>query len=98
MKTVEQIQHMLDESVNELLAQHGGKAQVVSIDREASPESTLHVVHAYVKMSGGCRGCAGAKYTLNMLVTNHITAFDPTIDAVVDISDHTDKSSAYYKE
>lgn len=97
MKTVEQIQHMLDESVNSLLGQHGGRAEIVSIDREPNPEATLHVTHAYVKMSGGCRGCAGAKYTLQMIVTNHITNFDPTIDSVVDITDHADKTSAYYK-
>jgi Fe-S cluster biogenesis protein NfuA len=49
-------------------------------------------------MSGGCRGCAGAKYTLKMLVQQHIKSFDPTIDHIVDITDHADKKDAYYKE
>lgn len=97
MKTLEEIQQMLDESVNTLLGQHRGRVEIVTLDREPK-DMELHVHTAYVKMIGGCRGCAGAKYTLNMLITNHIKAFDPTIDQVVDVTDHTDKSDAFYKE
>lgn len=97
MKTVEEIQAYLDETVNTLLGQHRGRVEITSIDREPK-DMSIHVHIAYVKMVGGCRGCAGAKYTLNMIVNNHIKTFDPTIDHVVDITDHTDKSQAYYKE
>ena len=88
---------MLDENVNTLLGQHRGRVEIVNIDREVKADS-LHVHIAYVKMIGGCQGCAGAKYTLNTIVTNHIKNFDPTIDHVVDITDHTDRSKAFYKE
>ena len=100
MKTVQEVQQMLDATVNTLLGQHRGRVDVVSIERaNASHEgSTIHCVGAYVKMSGGCRGCAGAKYTLSMMVKKAIQDFDPTIDHIVDISDHADKTSAYYKE
>ena len=98
MRSLEEIQQMLDESVNTLLAQHGGRAEIAHVDRTGTGESAVHVTIAYVKMSGGCRGCAGAKYTLNLIVSNHIKAFDPTIDSVVDITDHADKSGAFYKE
>lgn len=99
MKSVEEIQQMLDESVNTLLGQHRGRAEVTSVERPTdSTAEKPKVTIAYVKMSGGCRGCAGAKYTLNMLVSNHIKKFDPTIDTVVDITDHDDKTNAYYKE
>lgn len=97
MKTIEEIQAYLDESVNTLLGQHGGRVEISNIDREPK-DMELHIHTAYVKMVGGCRGCAGAKYTLNMIVANHIKNFDPTIDQVVDITDHSDKSQAYYKE
>ena len=97
MKTVEEIQKMLDESVNTLLGQHRGRVEIVSIDREPK-DMSLHIHVAYVKMIGGCRGCAGAKYTLGMIISNHIKEFDPSIDQVVDITDHTDKTEAYYKE
>lgn len=107
MKTVEEIQAYLDSTVNTLLGQHRGAVQIVGIDEQPKADPTsnipenglkLHVKCAYVKMVGGCRGCAGAKYTLNMIVTNHIKTFDPSIDHVVDITDHTDKSNAFYKE
>ena len=88
---------MLDESVNSLLAGHGGRVELTSIDREVK-NMDLHVHIAYVKMIGGCRGCAGAKYTLNMMVANHIKNFDPSVDHVVDITDHSDKTNAFYKE
>ena len=100
MKTVEQIQKYLDDTVNTLLGQHRGKVEIVTLERppaDLSPEHPKTTI-AYVTMVGGCRGCAGAKYTLNMIVNNHIKTFDPTIDEVVDITDHTDKTSAYYKE
>jgi Fe/S biogenesis protein NfuA len=97
MKTVEEIQEMLDNSVNTLLGQHRGRVEIVSVDREPK-DMELHVHVAYVKMVGGCRGCAGAKYTLNLIVANHIKDFDPSIDRVVDTTDHTDSSEAYYKE
>ena len=97
MKTVEEIQKMLDETVNTLLGQHRGRAEIVRVDREPR-DLDIHIHTAFVKMSGGCRGCAGAKYTLNLFVANHIKNFDPTIDHVEDVTDHSDKTEAFYKE
>lgn len=99
MKNKEEIQQYLDETVNTLLGQHRGKVEITQIDRPTdSTAEQPKVTIAYVRMVGGCRGCAGAKYTLNMIVNNHIKTFDTSIDTVVDITDHTDKSNAYYKE
>lgn len=92
MKTKEEIQKHLDETVNTLLGQHRGRVEVVSIVNVDS----LRV--AYTVMSGGCRGCAGAKATMKTIVTNHITSFDPTITSVEDATDHTDKTNAFFKE
>lgn len=99
MKTVEEIQQMLDESVNVLLGQHRGSVKIVSIDREPKDSDTkVHAHAAHVKMIGGCRGCAGARFTLATIVSNSIKNFDPTIDYIVDITDHTDNSQAFFKE
>ena len=97
MKSVEEIQQMLDEKVNNLLGQHRGRVEITKIDREPK-DMEIHVHIAYVKMIGGCRGCAGAKYTLATIIANNIKEFDPTVDHVVDITDHTDKSQAFFKE
>lgn len=94
MKTLEEIQKHLDETVNTLLGQHRGRIDLVKVERD---NASIPVI-AYVKMSGGCQGCAGAKATLKTIVTNHIKTFDPTIDLVLDQTDHTDKTNAFFKE
>jgi len=92
MKTLEEIQQMLDESVNKLLGQHRGRVDIVSINELDS------IRVANTTMSGGCRGCAGAKATMKSIVTNHIKEFDPTITQVEDVTDHADKTNAFFKE
>ncbi len=92
MKTINEIQKHLDETVNTLLGQHRGRVDVVDIIEV----DQLRAVRT--KMSGGCKGCAGAKATMNSIVNNHIKTFDPTVNSVLDITDHTDKSNAFFKE
>lgn len=94
MKTKEEIQAHLDATVNTLLGQHRGRVDIVSIDRDNA--TVPHI--AYVKMSGGCQGCAGAKATIRTIVTTEIKNFDPTINAIADATDHTDKTNAFFKE
>jgi len=93
MKTVEEIQQHLDENVNNLLANHGGRVDVIKRTEASFNEHTV-----FVKMSGGCQGCAGAKYTLKMIVANTILAFDPTVTAVTDDTDHQAGVNPFYKE
>lgn len=94
MKTIQEIQQMLDTEVNPLLKNHGGKVEAITIvDAYGGAGRQVQVV-----MSGGCKGCAGAKYTLSMFVAGKIKEFDLTIGDVLDVSDHTDKSQAYFKD
>ena len=86
MKTKEELQEMLDNTVNKLIAAHGGGITVMSRDG----------VTVEVSMIGGCQGCAGAKYTLNLIVTNTIKDFDPTVEWVVDVTDHDKGANPYY--
>jgi Fe-S cluster biogenesis protein NfuA len=95
MKTLEEIQTMLDEKVNVLLGQHRGRVDIVGIETHPEDES---IRAARVKMSGGCQGCAGAKATLRSIVTNCIQEFDNSIEYVVDDTDHSDKTNAFFKE
>ena len=88
MKTLEEIQAHLDATVNTLLGQHRSSVSVHSRGDD----------HVNIVMVGGCRGCAGAKYTLSMLIKKSIQEFDPTVLYINDYTDHTDKSSAFFKE
>ncbi len=45
----EQVQQLLDQSVNPSLASHGGFATLVGVDDENN---------VYVTMGGGCQGCS----------------------------------------
>jgi len=92
MKSKEEIQVMLDHSINNLLAAHGGRVDVVS----EYYENTNRVL--VVNMAGGCRGCARAKATMKHIVENSIKTFDPSIVYVEDNTDHTSGSNPYYKE
>jgi Fe/S biogenesis protein NfuA len=86
MKTLEEIQAMLDDDINKAIAAHKGKITV--IDRECGILS--------VEMIGGCQGCAGARYTLNSIVSKAIKEFDPTVDTVADVTDHTAGTAPFY--
>jgi len=86
MKTKEEIQAMLNETVNKLIAAHSGGITVVSRDG----------VTVEVNMVGGCQGCAGAKYTLNLYVTEAIKEFDSTVEWVIDVTDHDKGANPYY--
>ncbi len=96
MKSKEEIQAHLDETVNTLLGQHRGRVDIERI--EAHPDHPEDIRVAVVRMSGGCQGCAGAKATLRSIVTNQICSFDGSIVDVADATDHSDKTNAFFKE
>ncbi len=98
MKSKEEIQAHLDSTVNSLLGQHRGRVEVSDVqNHDASEEGEAHRA-VYIMMIGGCQGCAGAKATIKTLITNEVKRFDPTVDKIRDITDHTNKTNAFFKE
>lgn len=98
MKSKEEIQAHLDSTVNTLLGQHRGRVEVSDVqDHNDTEEGGAHRA-IYIIMVGGCKGCAGAKATIRTIITNEIKRFDPTIDKIRDITDHSDKTNAFFKE
>lgn len=94
MKTKEEIQAMFDVTINKLLGQHRGRVDVVNIHQD--PDYGFRVL--FVKMSGGCQGCAGARATLASIITNSVKQFDPTISSVLDSTDHDAGKDPFFKE
>ncbi len=88
MKTKEEIQAMLDGDINKAIAAHAGKITI--IDRQ---DEVIRV-----EMIGGCQGCAGARYTLNSIVSGAIKEFDPSVVTVVDVTDHDAGTKPFYKK
>lgn len=101
MKTVEELQQILDSTVNVLLGQHRGRVDATRLETISQKTDNPNSIDArvlYVKMSGGCQGCAGAKATLRSIVSQCVKEFDTSIVSIVDETDHTNKTNAFFKE
>ena len=68
-KTIEKI---LEEYVRPRLQEHGGNVVLVDIKGKA----------AYIKLTGGCSGCASAKYTLESLIQEEVTKRTDLVEEV----------------
>lgn len=74
----EAVQLLLEDKVNPAVAAHGGRITLVDV--------ADHV--AYLKMEGGCQGCSASAVTLQQGVKNAILTEVPSIQGVVDVTDH----------
>ena len=82
----EQIQLMLDEQVNPMLASHGGNVVLEGIKDKA----------AYVRFGGGCQGCSMIDTTVKQGVEVMLTEAIPELVGVVDMTDHSEGESPFY--
>jgi Fe-S cluster biogenesis protein NfuA len=83
---VSQIQKLIDERINPALGSHGGGCELVEVKDHT----------AYVRLSGGCQGCAMAQATLRNGIERIIKQHVPTIEAVQDATDHGTGNNPYY--
>lgn len=81
------IRRLFEEKINPMLEMHGGFAKLVEIKDNI----------AYIEFSGGCQGCAGAKMTLGRYIAGMIQHVIPTIENVIDVTDHAAGANPYYK-
>jgi len=82
----ERIEQLLVQSVNPMLASHGGFATLVGVDGHT----------AYVTMGGGCQGCAMSQATLTEGIQRAIVEAVPEIIEVVDATDHSAGDNPFY--
>ncbi|MEJ6395932.1 DUF6522 family protein [Gymnodinialimonas sp. 2305UL16-5] len=80
------VEDLLDRQVNPAVAAHGGQ---ISADRVES--GTI-----YLRMSGGCQGCAASSATLRQGVERMLRAALPQIVDIVDVTDHAAGSNPFY--
>jgi Fe/S biogenesis protein NfuA len=79
---------VLDESVNPSIASHGGRADLVAFDEEGGV--------AYLRLSGGCQGCAMSRMTLTQGIEVALKDEVPEVLRVVDVTDHGGGENPYY--
>ena len=74
----DKIEALMDEQVRPALGAHGGDVEIVEVKDNI----------VYLKLTGGCQGCAGARMTLKNGVERIIKDKYPEIEEVVDVTNH----------
>jgi Fe/S biogenesis protein NfuA len=83
----ERLTQVLSRQVNPAIAAHGGRADLVSVERDT----------AFLRLSGGCQGCAVAKVTLRQGIETALVRAVPEITNVVDVTDHESGTNPYFR-
>lgn len=82
----EKVEDILNRQINPSVAAHGGH---IAVDRVEG--STV-----YLRMSGGCQGCAASSATLQQGVERMLRAALPQIEEIVDVTDHAAGEKPFY--
>ena len=83
----EVIQDLLDRETNPSIASHGGKISIVKLkDRKL-----------YIRMSGGCQGCAASQVTLRQGFELMVRRVAPEIVKIIDATDHDSGLKPFYR-
>jgi Fe/S biogenesis protein NfuA len=80
---------ILERTINPQIASHGGRADLVAL----SDEEKI----AYVRLSGGCQGCAMSRMTLSQGIETTLKSELPELVSVVDVTDHASGVSPFYE-
>lgn len=83
----DRINYVLYNEINPGLAAHGGVVSLVEVLEDNT---------AVLQFGGGCQGCAAVDITLKQGVEASLMEQIPDLKAIVDVTDHTDTSNAYY--
>jgi Fe-S cluster biogenesis protein NfuA len=81
------IREILDTRVNPSVAAHGGHISLIDV---VGPR-------AFIRMEGGCQGCGMANATLKDGVEVEIKKEVPSIQQVLDVTDHAEGTNPYYQ-
>ncbi len=79
---------VLEQAVNPSIASHGGRADLVALNEE---EGT-----AYLRLSGGCQGCAMSQMTLRQGIETALLEGVPELTRVLDVTDHGSGENPFY--
>jgi Fe/S biogenesis protein NfuA len=83
----DRINYLLYNEVNPSLAAHGGEVTLVEVTEDA---------FAVLQFGGGCQGCSAVDITLKNGVEKTLMDQLPELAGVRDMTDHTDRSNAFY--
>ncbi len=81
------VQLLLDREVNPALAAHSGSIALVAV----------RDYRLYIRMSGGCQGCAGSQATLRQGFEQRVRGVAPEVTEIIDVTDHATGETPYYR-
>jgi Fe/S biogenesis protein NfuA len=79
---------VLEQSVNPAIASHGGRADLVALNDEDGI--------AYLRLSGGCQGCAMSQMTLRQGIETALLEEVPELTTILDVTDHGSGENPFY--
>jgi Fe/S biogenesis protein NfuA len=79
---------VLEQAVNPSIASHGGRADLVALNEEDGT--------AYLRLSGGCQGCAMSQMTLRQGIETTLLEEVPELTRVSDVTDHGSGDNPFY--
>ena len=80
------VSNLLDREANPAIASHGGN---VAVERVENGD-------VYLRMSGGCQGCAASSATLRQGIETMLRAALPAIREIIDLTDHDAGTNPFY--
>ena len=82
----DRVQQVVDEVINPGIAAHGGFVELVDVSEDT----------VYLRMGGGCQGCAASAATLRQGIERMVRQEVPQIENIIDVTDHTAGANPYY--
>ena len=83
----QRVSQIIDHQINPSIAAHGGRAELVAVENGT----------AFLRLGGGCQGCAMASVTLTQGIKAAITDAVPEVGDVVDVTDHASGENPYFQ-
>jgi Fe-S cluster biogenesis protein NfuA len=81
------IQNLLDREINPALGSHGGWVELIDVRKNS----------VFLRLGGGCQGCASADMTLKMGIEKAIREQIPEVGEILDTTDHAAGRNPYYQ-
>ncbi len=81
-----QVEELFTTRVNPAIASHGGYVELVDVKRG----------DVYIRMGGGCQGCAMSMATLRQGIEKALRDAIPNAGELVDVTDHAAGDTPYY--
>jgi Fe/S biogenesis protein NfuA len=79
---------VIEQAVNPAIASHGGRADLVALNEEDGT--------AYLRLSGGCQGCAMSQMTLRQGIETTLLEEVPELTKILDVTDHGGGENPFY--